>query len=302
MWLTHDVTHRTAFVICEIRSVIDSKPSHECLRANVQAEMVNQTRESTNSKLCGWSTGKLFPFHLGDPENQVRVRSSARLLSSGVWPGHWRTPFFALRNSRVDFAVCFGLSICSVKRRLISFAAFGWIWAAVLYTLVHPATFVSSHIIDKHNLQVSADSQACAITSPSACFTDAVESFGSFLFSSFWQKLIFVSSVKTCSVTSAADLSLCCVLFCCASLCVCKLLHSFSIRWCFWPLQATVLSRFLSVQSSLAVFSIGKGLHRVVNAVYIHDIRHWLWYTYLPKSLVACCGLSGLLVFFVQHC
>lgn len=107
--------------------------------------MLNQTRESTNSKLCGWSTAKLFPFHLGDPENQVRVRSSARLLSSGVWPAHWRTHFFALRNSRVDFAVCFGLSICSVKRRLISFAAFGWIWAAVLYTLVHPATFVSSH-------------------------------------------------------------------------------------------------------------------------------------------------------------
>lgn len=191
--------------------------------------MLNQTRESTNSKLCGWSTGRRFPFHLGDAENQVRVRSSARLLSSGVWPAHWRTPFFALRNSRVDFAVCFGLSICSVKRRLISFAAFGWIWAAVLYTLVHPATFVSSHIIGKHNLQVSADSQACAITSPSAwalCFFMCVWAFA-----------------------------------------------FFSIRWCFWPLQATVLSRFLSVQSTLAVFSIGKGLHRVVNAVYIHDIN-----------------------------
>lgn len=100
MWLTHDITHRTAFVICEIRSVIDSKPSHECLRANVQAEMVNQTRESTNSKLCGWSTGKLFPFHLGDPENQVRVRSSARLLSSGVWPGHWRTLCFEELSGR----------------------------------------------------------------------------------------------------------------------------------------------------------------------------------------------------------
>ncbi len=59
-------------------------------------------------------------------------------LQSGDWLGHCRIfHFFAFKNSWVAFAVCFGSSsICTMKRRPINFAAFGWIWAASisLYT------------------------------------------------------------------------------------------------------------------------------------------------------------------------
>ncbi len=52
-------------------------------------------------------------------------------LRSGDWLGHCRIfHFFTFKNSWVAFAVCFGSSsICTMKRRPINFAAFGWIWA-----------------------------------------------------------------------------------------------------------------------------------------------------------------------------
>lgn len=47
-------------------------------------------------------------------------------LRSGDWLGHWWIlHFFALRHSRIAFAVCFG----TVKCRWVSFSASGWIWA-----------------------------------------------------------------------------------------------------------------------------------------------------------------------------
>lgn len=218
--------------------------------------MLNQTRESTNSELCGWSTGKHFLFHLGDPENQVRmrslVRSSARLLSSGDWPGHWRTPFFALRNSRVDFAVCFGLSICSVKRCLISFAAFSWIWAAsmVLYTLVHPAIFVSS---------LYRQTQFTGFCwQPGLCHNIAFSVFHRCCGKLWIISLLILTEVNLCFICEDFFCHICswsvtmlCPLLLCFFMCVWAL-QSFSIRWCFWPLQVTVLSRFLS-KSNLAL-------------------------------------------------
>ncbi len=52
-------------------------------------------------------------------------------LKSGDWLGHCRIiHFFTFKNSWVASAVCFGSSlICTMKRRPINFAAFGWMWA-----------------------------------------------------------------------------------------------------------------------------------------------------------------------------
>ncbi len=69
-------------------------------------------------------------------------------LKSGDWLGHCRIfNFFIFKNSWVAFAVCCGsLSTCTMKRRPINFAAFGWIWAEIisLYTSEFFRLLVSS--------------------------------------------------------------------------------------------------------------------------------------------------------------
>ena len=84
-------------------------------------------------------------------------------LRSGDWLDHCRIfYFFALKTSWVAFAVCFGsLSICTVKRRPINFAAFGWIWAESIHFRIHPAASFFCYIINKHKWPSAIESHAC---------------------------------------------------------------------------------------------------------------------------------------------
>ena len=99
---------------------------------------------------------------------------------SGDWLGHCITfHFFALKNSLVAFAVCFGsLSICTVKRRPISSEAFGWIWAdniarSTSEFILLLLSAITSSINTREPVPLAAI-HAHAMTLPPPCFTDEV--------------------------------------------------------------------------------------------------------------------------------
>ena len=132
-------------------------------------------------------------------------------LRSGDWLGHCRIfHFFALKNSWVAYAVCFGsLSICIVKRHPINFAEFVWIWAdrislntSEFIRLLLSSVTSSINTSDPVPLEAR---HAHVITLPPPFFTDDVVSVGSwavpslihtYFFPSFWYRLIWVSSVQ----------------------------------------------------------------------------------------------------------
>ena len=105
---------------------------------------------------------------------------------------------FALKNSLVAFAVCFGpLSICTVKRRPMSSETI----LAEYEQIILPETLQNSLL-------------------PPPCFTDEVVCFGSWavplflhtlLFPSFWYKLIFVSSVHRMLFQNCKGFFICCL-------------------------------------------------------------------------------------------
>ncbi len=136
-------------------------------------ERIDITRRWVSSlvMLCQASTATVFSscLFLGHfPFSFVFSKWNACSIGfrSGDWLGHCITVhFFPFKNSLVAFAVCFGsLSICTVKRRPMSSEAFGWIWAdniAPKHFRIHPAAFVSSHIINKYKRTSSTGSHTC---------------------------------------------------------------------------------------------------------------------------------------------
>ena len=180
-------------------------------------EPIDITRRWVSSlvMLCQASTASVFSscLFLGHfPFSFVFSKWNARSIGfrSGDWLDHCRTfHFFALKNSLVAFAVCFGsLSICTVKRRPMSSEAFGWTWADIIARntsefILLLLSAVTSSINTREPVPLAAI-HVHTITLPPPCFTDEVVCFGSWavpsllhtlLFPSFWYKLIFVSSV-----------------------------------------------------------------------------------------------------------
>ncbi len=89
---------------------------------------------------------------------------------------HWRIfHFFAFKKSWVAFVVCLGsLSICTVKHASYRFCSI-WLNVSRGYSLkdlrIHPATSVSSYIINKHQWARSIGSHTCP------CYNTATSMF-----------------------------------------------------------------------------------------------------------------------------
>ncbi len=86
--------------------------------------------------VCLWVFALTFVFS--------KWKSCSIGLISGESIGHCRIlHFFTFKDSWVAFDICFGSSsICTLKRSLINFAPFDWIWAESIYFRILPAASV----------------------------------------------------------------------------------------------------------------------------------------------------------------